>query len=43
MQLKGLLNILYKDHDTNNDVNRKLQGATKEYAELFLPCLRNGN
>ena len=30
-----LLNISYKDHNTNEEVHRKIQGATGEYDELL--------
>ena len=33
--LPGLLNILYKDHVTNEAVRRKIQAAIGEYDELL--------
>ena len=34
---RRLLNILYKDHATNEEVHKKLQAATEEYDELPRP------
>ena len=31
---RGLLNILYKDHVTNEEVRRKIQAVIGEYDEL---------
>ena len=32
---RRLLNMLYKDHDINEEVRRKIQAATGEYDELL--------
>ena len=32
---RGLLNILYKDHVTNEEVRRKIQAVIREYDELL--------
>ena len=37
-----LLNILYKDHTTNEEVRRKIQTAVEKYDEL-LTMVKNEN